>query len=262
MECSICFENFKREDINRFRRCDHVFCMSCIEQYYKNTCGSNMDLMKCRKNECKAKIYIEDLKENRYIDVNAIIQNKNEKLSRAYILCNNIAIECPNRACNSLVYPIAYFEYENQTICVACHLEVCMQHGTLWHDNMTCKEYDQLPKECKITSSDIQGDRAFEELARMRNHDIYNKNDRTFGCATHFCYICGDKYINISGVAEYGTCPNKCQIITETPGKGVPIPFFEDIASLTNPEPAPFPMFSPMHQYYDADDSWISILNL
>lgn len=69
MDCLICFERINLQEINRLRNCSHVFCKSCISEYFRSTCNSNIDSMRCPQDACKAIITINDLRNNPYIDV-------------------------------------------------------------------------------------------------------------------------------------------------------------------------------------------------
>ncbi|KAH8101927.1 hypothetical protein BXZ70DRAFT_932499 [Cristinia sonorae] len=103
---------------------------------------------------------------------------------------------CPNPKCSALVQ-VHDDEDEPQASCPLCNVLMCVPCRVLWHEDMSCEDYQALPLDERSPE-----DQQALQLAKAQNWRRCPKcaviveltmgcNHITCRCNTHFCFKCG-----------------------------------------------------------------------
>lgn len=103
---------------------------------------------------------------------------------------------CPNQRCSALVQ-VEEDPNEPMAVCPQCRETICVPCNVLWHHELTCEEFQDLPEDERSPE-----DQSVLLLAKAKNWRrcpacsrlvelTYGCNHITCYCGTHFCHRCG-----------------------------------------------------------------------
>ncbi|KAF9459774.1 hypothetical protein BDZ94DRAFT_995454 [Collybia nuda] len=202
--------------------CEHSYCISCLTTYIQSKLdpegiGSGKSaaiVFPIRCPECLLNDWpggmTDDVAE-RILGENGMVQWHHQKL-----LDSIPRLFCPNPKCSSLVEADEDND-DPQAICPSCQKTICASCRTLWHNGLTCEEYQALPLDERSPE-----DRLLLELAKAERWRrcpscavivelISGCNHMTCRCGFHFCFQCG------SPATTGGLCTRKppCELWEE-----------------------------------------------
>ncbi|KAI0084695.1 hypothetical protein BDY19DRAFT_969625 [Irpex rosettiformis] len=184
---------------------NHPYCQACLTQYIRskvdpsNDGSGNIDtiVFPIRCPGCPIttwKVGITDDIAARVLSEKAMVTWHHQKL-----LDSLPRIYCPNKKCSTLVQ--AHEDpNEPQAQCPACNMLMCVPCRVLWHEDMTCEEFQALPLDERSPEDQqaLQLMRA-QHWRRCPQCQIiveleHGCNHITCRCGTHFCFKCGAKW--------------------------------------------------------------------
>jgi len=200
-KCLICLEEyeFANQD-NYYLDCNCIIHGTCFDDYIINAINNGKVPIKCPycNKEDINEIYIKDsLHKNNKLD----LIEKFEKFYMNYFIMQHpedISC-CPTPGCN---YAFIYEEGDDYFECPLCKKEYCLKCKSEWHEDKTCKEYQEYRRMGILGKDEKQLDELFYNFARGSKFKQcpYCKNwvEKNEGCnhiacrcGNHFCYFCG-----------------------------------------------------------------------
>ena len=73
-------------------------------------------------------------------------------------------------------------------ICKACGFRSCLKHGSAWHENLTCKAYDDCHPDDVESKMSLEKVRAMAKRCPRAGCGFYIEKDG--GCDNMFCSRC------------------------------------------------------------------------
>eukprot|EP00928_Gymnodinium_smaydae_P029348 TRINITY_DN22127_c0_g1_i9.p1 TRINITY_DN22127_c0_g1~~TRINITY_DN22127_c0_g1_i9.p1 ORF type:complete len:464 (-),score=34.15 TRINITY_DN22127_c0_g1_i9:212-1603(-) len=199
-ECIAC--NSKKVDTYVFT-CGHIMCHVCIAQLIKNA-SSDMSLWPvrcCRQPidsapiESPSSLISKILRPCEYATVAARVEEM-------------LAIEkmyCTNPRCSHFINLDKVASGTSKSACPKCKVELCFACRSEWHPGLTCEQ-----KRASRVGADQSGVLHLAERSgwrqcsrcRMMVQLAHGCNHMTCRCGNHFCYMCGQRWLNAHGVVE------------------------------------------------------------
>ena len=200
-KCLICLEEYQFADNdNYYLDCGCIVHGTCFDDYIENAINEGKVPIKCPycNKEDVNELYIKDsLNKNNKIN----LVEKFEKFNMNYFIMQHpedISC-CPTPGCN---YAFIYEEGDAYFECPLCKKEYCLKCKSDWHNDKTCKEYQEYRRMGILGKNEKQLDELFFNFARGSKFKQcpYCKNwvEKNEGCnhiacrcGNHFCYFCG-----------------------------------------------------------------------
>ncbi|KAI0747012.1 hypothetical protein C8Q80DRAFT_812908 [Daedaleopsis nitida] len=201
---SRCANSSSRLQFGTYLPCPHShgYCHSCLSTYIKSKLdpddtgiGSHSNVVfPIRCPECPIADWpqgIPDAIAERVLSEKAMILWHHQKL-----LDSAPRYYCPNPRCSALVQVDEESE-EPQAICPSCNTVICVPCCVIWHDDLTCEEYQALPLDERSPD-----DQKALQLMKAQNWRrcpscavivelTLGCNHITCRCKTEFCFKCG-----------------------------------------------------------------------
>ncbi|KAJ4302597.1 hypothetical protein N0V90_001486 [Kalmusia sp. IMI 367209] len=168
-ECMVCVEERplalfpSRGPTNR---CEHdaSICLGCLETHIKTRMDSNAfneEMIKCP--ECSESLTIDEIQ--RYADPSTAELFETRATENAIDQISEL-FRCPAKDCGSAQI---HDSGENSPIvrCIKCNGSFCFQHRVVWHDTLSCAEYDRF----------LSNPRGFRSAFEVHNERM--ENERT-----------------------------------------------------------------------------------
>jgi len=227
--------------------CKHVFCGACLAQtIYQNLrvpfnpatygtklkstplapIGGKMDFPmgcpSCQVKPGEQMVQIGDM------TARLVLGNDNmDEWNHARFMSTLNIMYCPHKGCNEAfdaddIVPAAEGTSHAPSLvqCPSCRKTLCKDCKSIWHDKLTCQQYQALPLNERAPE-----DIAFTELAKKEKWRRCPKcsamvelkfgcNHITCTCKHHFCYTCGADFEHKKGKYRC-TSGNGCQVWDE-----------------------------------------------
>jgi E3 ubiquitin-protein ligase RNF144 len=120
-------------------RCGHKYCVGCLSSWIESKIKAHEVPIKCAIVECQREIRPGHIQ-------NILNIEQFEKFSQLVAIKEHESesMYCPNMECSQMfLKPIILAGYE-QTICVFCKIKICVRCHVMWHDGLTCDEYQRM----------------------------------------------------------------------------------------------------------------------
>ena len=185
--CDICFNGVRKKSISNFLKCEDVYCLECLKEYF-NFKLNNGDILQIRCPGSCGAIYSEFQLLNKILPrlLNAPDHKKfKQKLIEA--LTNKWdKIWCVNLNCGKIIIN----KEENKGIC-ECGFEICFECREPWHPNQKC--IDVMKANLKI-----------ETLIVRPCPKCKIRIEKTTGCNNMICSVCSSPWCWHCGEAGNG----------------------------------------------------------
>jgi hypothetical protein len=204
-ECTICFCEEEVTKMVMMPKCNHYYCLNCMQTYLATNIKERKLDLKCPSDECKKKMS--------YNDIKMIAAPEIFELYERYLLENTLGKDkkckfCPKAGCGMAMYSMG----DNPLlVCPKCHLKFCFNCNTdQWHTGVTCKKFQKWLKE------NGGGDSSFEEFISKRCKKCPRCDvniQKNGGCDHMNCTNCGHHFqwsrgTEIRGANENANYPN------------------------------------------------------
>ncbi|PVG04573.1 hypothetical protein CPB86DRAFT_777856 [Serendipita vermifera] len=192
--CLVCWEegeDFPDEPLTP--QCKHP-SQTCVKCVY-GTVRAQLDLERsrdvcCPTPECRATLSHNDIK--RWSEI-ADFERYDRRLTRSALSMQMEFVNCLNPKCNNgQLHPMG--EKEPIVKCHSCGEKQCFIHDVLWHNGLTCEEYDRGGKRKRIekrTRRLIEGISKPCPNCRVSIEKIEGCDIMACKCGHAFCYNCG-----------------------------------------------------------------------
>ena len=204
--CIFCIEEFNEDEIvNPILECFNHIHGRCFANYIEHELNNNKFPIKC---PLCPKEQIHEINYKTIYDC-LILNDKDSLVNKLENMSLNRLSEtnpdevsfCPTPGCSYMCfYDINVFHLD----CPLCKKSYCLKCKTEWHENLTCKEYqDEKKYEENMTEEDKLNEKKFNEYVKGNKCKQCPKCKRwveknrgcdhiTCPCGTHFCYRCGE----------------------------------------------------------------------
>ncbi|KAI0659334.1 hypothetical protein C8Q70DRAFT_987272 [Cubamyces menziesii] len=180
----------------------HSYCISCLNGYI----GSKLDpegtgapsqnsvIFPIRCPECPVAVWPEGIPDE---VAERVLSEKTMILWHGQKLLDSLPrYYCPNPHCSALVQ-LDEDSDDPQAICPSCNKVICVPCRVVWHDDLTCEEYQALPLDDRSPE-----DQKALQLIKAENWRrcpscafivelTHGCNHITCRCKTEFCFKCG-----------------------------------------------------------------------
>ncbi|KAI6003030.1 hypothetical protein EDD15DRAFT_2157678 [Pisolithus albus] len=181
---------------------EHAYCQPCLSHYilskldpdgnYNGVLQTVVFPIKCPG--CLQGVWEEGISDE---VAGRILSEKDMALWHAQKLYDSMEKHyCPNPRCSALVQ-VEEDPNEPMALCPECRETICIPCNVLWHHELTCAEFQDLPEDERSPE-----DQSVLLLAKAKNWRrcpacsrlvelMYGCNHITCHCGTHFCHRCG-----------------------------------------------------------------------
>ncbi|MEW5313498.1 MAG: hypothetical protein WDW38_005062 [Sanguina aurantia] len=204
--CGICLEDITAEDVYCIESCQHRFCRPCLSTYTRGLISEHRFPLQCPHPGCSHSISTTQVSEllGNQQDVDTL-----QRLEVESCIPDSSKFYCPNPGCSMLLivdeqHPAQKQQQQQASRCPVCQETVCVACKVLWHDNMTCSEYQSLPTEMRrpedTETVTLQAkDAGWKACPRCRNmvelaHGCYHI---VCNCGCNWCYKCGNAWSGV-----------------------------------------------------------------
>lgn len=189
---------------------EHAYCQPCLTHYVMSklapdgNCSGVLETVvfpiKCP--ECHQGAWEEGISDE---VAERFLSEKNMVLWHAQKLFDSMEKHyCPNPRCSALVQ-IEEDPNEPVAICPECQESICVSCKVLWHQDLTCEEFQDLPENERSPD-----DQSVLLLAKAKNWRrcpacsrlvelAFGCHHITCHCGTHFCHRCGARWDQAAG---------------------------------------------------------------
>ncbi|KAI0766295.1 hypothetical protein BC629DRAFT_1596450 [Irpex lacteus] len=186
---------------------EHAYCQACLVQYIQtkihpaNDGSGSVDavVFPIRCPECPIDVWevgvTDDVAER-------VLSEKGMLLWHQQRLLDSLPrIYCPNKKCSALVRTHENVDEAQAAVpCPACDTPMCIPCRAVWHENLSCEEYQALPPD-ERSPEDRQALQLMRAEKWRRCPECHIIIELTVGCyhitcrcGTHFCFRCGAKW--------------------------------------------------------------------
>lgn len=238
-DCNVCFTQKLGEKCTSFFPCSHVFCNSCMTDYFKiKICDGSVKALTCPFDKCESQATPSQVSEL----VDDDLYEKYEKyLLQSSLDCMSDVLYCPRTVCQS---PVLVENGSVLGMCPKCSFAFCTLCKRSYHGVQPCPMDEEEFKKLRIQYEKASpADRlAMEKKYGRRNlkyavedvisEDWIKKNSKKcpnckaviekidgcnkmncFRCNENFCWLCLKKLPNSSPYSHFndrrGSCFNK-----------------------------------------------------
>ncbi|PCH44865.1 hypothetical protein WOLCODRAFT_78291 [Wolfiporia cocos MD-104 SS10] len=181
---------------------NHGYCLGCLSAYIRNkldpdgdsTFNPDMVVFPVRCPECSVAEWpsgISDDVAERILEEKGMVLWYHQKL-----LSSLPKFYCPNKRCSTLVQ-VHDDPDEPQALCPSCNELLCVPCQVVWHEDMTCEEFQALPLD-ERSPEDQQALQLMRTKSWRRCPNCSFIVELTVGCnhitcrcKTEFCFRCG-----------------------------------------------------------------------
>lgn len=187
IECQICFSNIEIDNLIIMDKCNHYFCIDCIENFLKVNIKDRKLSLKCPDINCKLKLD--------YNTIKLIATTETFELYEKYLLENTLAKDkkckfCPRPDCGMAMYSLGN---NPMLTCPKCNLKFCFDCYTdKWHDGVTCKNYKKWKKE--NDNVDISFDTYIKKKKVKKCPNCKVNIEKNGGCNHMHCRNCNHHF--------------------------------------------------------------------
>ena len=188
--CLVCYNNYNKENMIKYNKCNHTFCKNCWLSYIKNKI-ENYDIQKfkCIQFNCK-EILNEEFINNLICNDLKLIEKYEKFKNKLKILNDPTKIFCPIPNCES--YGIKPENNNNDNKYIKClnNHTFCLNCMRKEHGNEKCEKIEfpfekltskRILKKCPNCSSWLEKTEGCNEI-------------ECFECKSHFCWLCGSLF--------------------------------------------------------------------
>jgi len=204
--CMICFSDTTEEEKSKDQsteplfanyKCGHTFHRMCIGSYLADQIRERKLDRKCPSTGCSTEIEERHLRKLLENDLDILDKYFSYKIEN-FITNNSDQFSCcPTAGCRNAFF-FSAANAKNYYYCKACSQEYCLNCRSVWHYQLTCKEY-------KSATEEQVADELFQEFIAGMKCKQCSKckywvektqgcNHMTCRCAYEFCYLCGGVY--------------------------------------------------------------------
>jgi len=211
--CCVCLEdNVAFPTSPPARRCAHnpTVCTQCLVEHIRAAVvGSGHVEVRCPAANCTVQLTYDEVCAAAKGD-KALVDRFDSLLLRQALGSDTTFVWCKNPACGSGQYHEDGVAAPIIT-CRRCHTKSCFEHDVIWHDGLTCSEYDALRQPTNSSTADYlqrhtkvcpSCTRMVEKIAGC-DHMVCL---RPGGCGHEFCWSCLASYKDIR---QYGNAFHK-----------------------------------------------------
>jgi len=189
----------------------HGYCIGCLTAYIdskidpdNNGGNSSNNPFPLRCPECRATEFVDGISDA--VAARILSPEKMVLWDHQRLLHSVQHFFCPNPKCSAMI-EIPETIYDLEEACPSCHQLMCTACHVLWHQGISCEQYQSLPAEERSPE-----DRALIQLAKTKNWQrcptcsavvelVSGCNHMTCRCGCHFCFKCGSLYTT-SGLCQ------------------------------------------------------------
>ncbi|KAH7446530.1 hypothetical protein KP509_01G060900 [Ceratopteris richardii] len=209
--CPICLEKKKKNEMLEVSGCHHGFCRVCVIQHMEVKIQAGQVPVRCPHVNCTQTFSLSECQ-------SILSQKWTDILNKRLIEINmpeSERVYCPFPKCSALMNrkdlvsnhdgassSSSFSQSLAPSRCMECFRLFCMDCRVLWHTNMTCREYQQLPLHLRNAQ-----DAKLQQLAMKQRWQRCGKCSRmielaegcyhmTCWCGYQFCYLCGEPWKN------------------------------------------------------------------
>ncbi|XP_021916567.1 E3 ubiquitin-protein ligase RNF14-like isoform X2 [Zootermopsis nevadensis] len=249
--CKICFQDKQGSQCTRFDGCGHVFCKSCVAEYFEvRIKDGNVKSICCPEGNCTSEAVPGQVRE--LVSAELFSHYDAVLLSSLLDTMENI-LYCPRPACQ---YPVILEPGENMATCPSCAYAFCIHCKMVYHGIEPCRlrsyerrrlveEYCNASDERRVQMEQRYGRKQLQTLvdtslsenwlasnskkcpscgAAIEKSDGCNKMV-CWKCNTFFCWLCEERLDPESPYLHFSDRSSKCYRLLFY---GVPFPDDED----------------------------------
>ena len=189
--CSICLDRVHENRTSTHRKCDAVFCDSCLGAYIRLQITQGKWKIECAN--CSSLLSEEIIR--RFLEDYPLLQEHFTRLvTDAHI--DPLVKTCPH--CCGLTR--VKKEQTKHVVCKQCHFEWCFSCHAPWHKGMSCKDFKRGSKLFKAwTKSTTEGAINARRCPKCKVFIQRSEGCDQMSCPwcrTQFCYLCGERIVH------------------------------------------------------------------
>ena len=214
LSCIVCFDSSGKTFGNSTKRrcCKKRVCPECIAAIVQTNINEGIAHIKCPNPDCDGYIHRQEI-------IGKLSDEDKSKYERMMLELEGDGSKrvCPN-CCFITEYKLPqrlgnrYKEKDVRLTCVKCDQDWCFNCRTPWktHEGMSCKKYQKGNRQFVTWTKERTRTgvancqkcpmcRVFIQRSTGCDHMTCNR------CSTHFCYKCGNRFLEIPGLGDHYT---------------------------------------------------------
>lgn len=191
-QCAMCLDDVEMEKRHALHGCKHEFCQECLVALFHNNIDNCQLPITCPEPDCRREVSL-------MYDLEVLLDGSSmEKFEQATL--DQLIEKNPDEYSCCMTPDCDYVFYfspgDTQFECPKCGKHYCLQCKVEWHQDSTCKQYQDWAKENgeadNLTMEFIQGSKFKQCPKCVRWVERASGCDyMTCRCGQAFCYRCG-----------------------------------------------------------------------